>query len=484
MSTPNRLDLLVYSESALTRLTREQFTDSIQFVDPDVIVTTEPQHEHRVRGVAPADCPVVTVGGYATDGVRTHTNGSAGLAVVDHLDGLASLPDSACDASLANGGEWYLLSDLLAVDIEPTRLETRLEGREEYLEALSPAALDGSYTHLSTNANPSYRAEWGGLSVQGVMPGANVRQGRQGDSIAHLQLHADGVVSTRTIAVDDLGIRTLPQVGRSRAETLREAGFVSRTDVATANGTEIQALPGFGRSTAKTVIDGAMATVEGTVRRSGDDGFPRAPPVFIDIETDGLSPTVVWLIGVLDRTDAESYRSFIARDPGAPGKAVTEFTSWLTENVADRPIVAYNGYGFDFPVLEKHIERHCPRYLDAWQELWLFDPYRWATDEGNAVLPGRTNKLEDVASALGWHSDETGLGGASVARLFQRWKANPCDATELDWDRHQRYCEDDVRALAYIFDAIADASRTDSGSDPRDERNPSTTSTQGTLGDF
>ncbi|WP_338739576.1 ribonuclease H-like domain-containing protein [Haloplanus salilacus] len=484
MTTTDRLDLLVYSASALARLTHEQFTDSVRFVDPDLIVATEPQHEHRLRRIAPTDCPIATVGGYTTDRVQTQTNGSVGVVVIDDIDGLSSLPESLRDGSLTDGGELYLLSDLLTIEIDLTHLETRLEGREAYIDALQPASLGGSYTHLTTNANPSYRSEWGDLLVHGVMPGANVRQGQQGDAMAHLKLHADGVVSTRTFAPDAFGIRALPQVGRSRAETLREAGYDSRTDVASADITELQELPGFGRSTAKRVVDGATATVEGEVRRFSDDGFPHADPVFVDIETDGLSPTVVWMIGVLDRAGSESYLSFVARDPDTPGEAVTGFMSWLTENVTNRPIVAYNGYGFDFPVLEEHIERHCPQYLDAWRELWLFDPYRWATDEGNAVLPGRTNKLEDVASTLGWDSDETGLSGASVARLFQRWQSNPCDATELDWNRHRRYCEDDVRALAHVFDAIADASRTDTGVDTREGYSSSTTSTQGTLGDF
>jgi len=484
MTTLDRLDVLVYSESALTRLTHQQFADSIRFVDPDVIVLTEPQHEHRLRQLAPGECAIATLGGYATRGVQTHTNGSVGLVVVDDLDGLATLPPPVRDGSLTSGCERYLLSDLLSIEIDLTRLETSLDGRESYEDALRRQTLDGSCTHLSTNANPSYRSEWSGLLVQGVMPGANVRQGHQQSGLAHLQLHADGVVSSRTFTPDEFGLRTLDQVGRTRAETLREAGFDSREAVAAASLSEIQDLPGFGQSTAKTAIQSATATVEGEVRRFADDGCPRADPVFIDIETDGLSPTMVWLIGVLDRKGSESYLSFIARDPDTPGKAVTEFMSWLTDSVANRPIVAYNGYGFDFPVLEEHIERHCPEYLDAWRELWLFDPYRWATDGDHAILPGRTNKLEDVAPALGWEADETGLSGASVARLFQRWQANPCPETELDWERHQRYCEDDVRSLAHVFDALADASRIDTGGDTTEETGSSTTSTQGTLGDF
>jgi uncharacterized protein YprB with RNaseH-like and TPR domain len=484
MTTPDRLDLLVYSESAVTRLTHEGLADSVRFTDPDVIVATEPQHEHRLRRLAPEDCAIATVCGYATEGVRTHRNGSVGLVVVDGFDGLSTLPGPVRDGSLTAGGELYLLSDLLSIDIDLTRLEAGLDGRESYEDTLRRQALDGSYTHLSTNANPSYRSEWGELVVQGVMPGANVRQGHQQSGLAHLQLHADGVVSTRTFTPDEFGLRALDQVGRTRAETLREAGFDSRERIAAAGITELQDLSGFGRSTAETVVQSATATVDGEVRRFADGGFPRGDPVFVDIETDGLSPTMVWLIGVLDRTGSESYLSFVARDPDTPGTAVTAFVSWLTESVENRPIVAYNGYGFDFPVLEEHIERHCPEYLDAWHGLWLFDPYRWATDGDNAILPGRTNKLEDVAAALGWESDETGLSGASVARLFQRWQADPCPETELDWERHQRYCEDDVRSLAHVFDALAEASRTDTGRDTTGATGSSTTGTQRTLGEF
>jgi hypothetical protein len=222
MTAPDRLDLLVYSASVLTRLTQQQFVDSIRFVDPDVVVVTEPEHEYRLRQLAPAACSIATVGGYATEGVRTHTNGSVELVIVD---GLSALADPTHDGSLTSGGGRYLLS----VEIDLTRLETGLEGREAYERALQPASIRESYTHLSTNANRSYRSEWDGLLVRGVMPGANVRQGRQGDGIAHLQLHADGVVSTRTFTPDDFGIRTLT-FARSRQET--EVGVKRAIDAA------------------------------------------------------------------------------------------------------------------------------------------------------------------------------------------------------------------------------------------------------------
>jgi uncharacterized protein YprB with RNaseH-like and TPR domain len=188
---------------------------------------------------------------------------------------------------------------------------------------------------------------------------------------------------------------------------------------------------------------------------------------------------MVWLIGVLDQRTGE-YCSFLARDPQSPGAAIEAFLSWLETNGGNRPVVAYNGRNFDFPVIEEHAADHCPRYLDTWSETWTFDPYFWATTEGKAILPGRTNKLEDVAAALGWEGEDTGLSGAAVARLFQRYQANPCPETELDWDRHKRYCEDDVRALAHVYEALAEATARQSS----DSTTTGANTAQGQLSDF
>jgi len=480
MSAP--LNLTVYSAVALSQMGDYQMGDSLKFFSPDVVAVPEPHHELHVKQTSNADIPVVVTGGMPRETTPIHSSGSVDLVHVTHPDDLEKLPKLERDGEIDTGSETYLLSDLLSVQMDLTNLEARLEGGDEYTSALPVDDIEGSYSHLTAAANPDYWNEWGSLSVQGVMPGENERLGQGQSEIASLQLFADGVISTRTIAPDKLGLRGVHQVGQSRADTLRENGMKTREELADAEIFEVKELSGFGRSLAETVIDSAVATVEGEVRRHGDEGFPSTEPIFIDIETDGLNPTMVWLIGALDRQGEETYMSFLARDPEEPGKAVEAFMSWLTANVPNRPVVAYNGIGFDFPILEEHINQHCSGYLKDWQNTWMFDPLFWATQEDQATLPGRTNKLEDVASALGWEGDDTGLSGAAVGRLFQQWMANPCEETELDWERHEAYCEDDVRALARVYDAIDNASRTAGrgGGEPT----TSTTTSQGTLGDF
>jgi predicted RecB family nuclease len=135
-------------------------------------------------------------------------------------------------------------------------------------------------------------------------------------------------------------------------------------------------------------------------------------------------------------------------------------------------------------VIEEHIAEHCPQYLDFWTSTHRFDLYDWAVRKNNAALPGLTNKLEDVATALGWDPLDTGLTGAEVGRLFQRYAANPCAANELDWERHKRYCEDDVRALAHIYEQVATATHRMTVSNSGSGSTTDESTSQGTLSDF
>ncbi|MXR51995.1 hypothetical protein GRX03_10340 [Halovenus sp. WSH3] len=472
-----QIGLTVYSADAVSRMTTAQLRDSLSYFSPDVVAVARPQHERQLRQALSSETPTVVTERTQRTVQRLYSSASVDLVRVAGVDSLGELVALEGDG-VSVSGETYVLSDLLSVDLDLVNLETRLDGREAY-EAAVPDDLSGSYTHLTTEANPGYRNDWGSLAVQGAMPGANERQGQTAPGIAHLRLRADGVVCTRTRSPEQFGLRALEQVGETRAQTLREAGFRSREAVAAADLTDLRELTGFGRETARTVIESATATVEGTVRRYGDEGFPGADPVFIDIETDGLNPTMIWLIGALDASTDE-YRSFLAREE--PAAALEAFLSWLQHTVGSRPVVAYNGRSFDFPVIEEQLAEHCPQYLDVWDDIWTFDPYYWATTRDQALLPGRTNKLGDVAAALGWDDAGTGLTGAAVARLFQRWQANPCEATELDWERHERYCEDDVRALAYVYDALAEASRTHRAG--TDTSATGSDTTQGQLSDF
>ncbi|MFB6078834.1 MAG: ribonuclease H-like domain-containing protein [Halarchaeum sp.] len=470
--------LAVYPDAALDRLTDRQLGESLDYVGPDVVLVERPYRRTRF----PGGVATVALGGRDA-GPVTDPPGPQ-VAVARTPDDLAALREHERRGSLDADAETFVLSDLLSVDVDLVALETSLDGREAYERALSAADLEGAYTHLTTTAAPGYRNDWGGLVVQGVRPGADETGASPGAAVAALSLHADGTVAADTYDPGRFGLEGLAGVGPTRAATLRHAGYASKSDVAAASVDDLRTLDGIGAATARRVRYAARARVDGRVYRTSSARLPGNDPVFVDVETDGLSPTMLWLIGVYDtRTDA--YRSFLATDPDDRGAAVRAFASWYAENATDRPVVAYNGERFDFPHLTEHIDRYAPTHADAWRDAWTFDLRWWARTEDNAVLPGVTNALDDVASALGWDGDDTGLSGAVVGQRFRRWLADPRDGTELDWERHEAYCEGDVRALACVYDAVRDAEHVAgvaAGGGPTDTE--PTETAQGTLGDF
>jgi len=370
----------------------------------------------------------------------------------------------------------FVFSDLLALDVDTTTLTTTLVGREEYLTALDSDRLDGTYIHVSTRLPAEYRREWAGLTVVG----GGQKAGIGGEPLVALDCRSDGQVLTRSLTRSQLGLRALDRVGETRAKRLRESGFPTRRDVVTAPPSALADLSGIGRKTAKRIRQSARAIAEETIVRTSNEPLPEGDPVYIDIETDGLNPTITWLIGVLDGTAADgSYMAFLQRDPDDPGRAIADFMAWYTANASHRPLVAYRGWDFDFAVIHDHIIEYCRDYEDDWTSTYRFDPYRWAIEEDNAILPGRTNTLEDVASALGYDRADTGLTGAAVARVYQRWMADRSRANKPDWDRFRTYCEDDVRGLAVLYEALTDSDRLATTAGRRTD-----TTTQGSLSEW
>lgn len=376
----------------------------------------------------------------------------------------------------------FVLSGLLSLDVNPTTLSTSLVGREAYASALAMDQLEGEYIHVSTQLPVDYRREWEGLPVIGG--GANA--GFADTSLVALDCRVDGQdgrILTQKVNRSQLGLRALDQVGNKRVQHLREAGFTSREAVAKADPSSLTDIPGLGDTTVERIQRSAEAIAQGEIVRASDEMLPNGDPVYIDIETDGLNPTITWLIGVLDGTlEDGNYMSFIQMDPAAPDQAIKNFMAWYTANASHRPLVAYRGWKFDFRVIHDHIIEYCPHYEDEWTSSYRFDPYEWAIEDRNAILPGLTNKLEDVAAALGYERSETGLTGAAVARAYRQWMADQSPATELDWERFKRYCEDDVRGLAVIYEALEESGRIISNTDS--SRDTSETTTQGSLSDW
>lgn len=360
-----------------------------------------------------------------------------------------------------------ILSNLLEIKMDMDNLETHLEGLTEYTNHFTEIG-SGEYKHLVGTITNGYTRDWNELTITGA--------GNMENSGSKYETHSitpDGYTTTHSIKKSKLGLKTIQGVGPKTAERLRDEGYTSIESIADAEPQDLTDVNTVGINKAGTISKSARAFSNGEIIPTSTERVPGGEePIYIDIETDGLNPTRVWLIGVLD-TANDNYMSFIETDLDDNGQAIESFLMWYDTVGKGRTLLSWNGWNFDYPVIRKHLLNHCPQYIETWERASKRDLLRWARDFDNAILPGRTNKLETVAEALGWDGHNTGLDGAELARRFRNWMENPSDETELNWDRHKQYCEDDVRALKYIRDHMKQVERIDTNTDAEiEEKTP------------
>jgi predicted RecB family nuclease len=462
--------------------------DIIEYFEPDLVVlpgSRDATAYATVRDAAP-DLPAVHPQlGRAGERVTHHRYApETGVCAVDGppsretLDVLAVQTAEVLDrlrTELASGARatspgaaTYLVVPGLRVDWEPTNLSARLP-HAEVLAAIA-AALPEPVTVMAGGQPVTYSHEWSLSTGEGSTTVAVVGLGATDgpDRVADCRCTASGQVAAEAVGADRFGLGALDGVGRATARRLRAAGCVSVADVRAFGVARLTDLPGVGRQTAERMHAHAevietgeplLCTNERPVRTRDD-----RPPLCLDIETDGLSPTILWQVGVYDPA-SDQYQAFVETDdPTDPEPVLRAFITWLVATHSDRTIISWNGFEFDYRYIEQFLRRHCPEYVDAWTDIWTADLYAWAVEESNALLPGRTNKLDHVARALGHEGAQTGLTGAQTAAAYQQFmRDRDC---EPDWDRHRAYCEDDCRALWTVYRAIRDAPRrdaTDSG---------------------
>lgn len=486
--SPSLARLACATPAFVERATPTELEDWLSYFDPNVVVLTGTQPAPRAANAVRRQLDPETMLFEPAGGSMTGPRSIDGVQFVfaSKYEYLASLPSAQTEtlsieqpATLSTKEPTFVLSNLLALDVDKTALSTTLVGRKKYADALESGPLGAECIHISTALPAGYRREWNGLTVLG-----GGRDAGEETPLVTLDCRSDGEVLTRELNPGRLGLRALHGVGNQRARLLRDAGYDSRESVARAELSNLVEVSGLGKSTAMGIKQSARAVADSEIVRQSETPLPKGDPVYIDIETDGLSPTITWLIGVLDGSAADGeYLSFLQTDPDEPGGAIEEFMAWYTANASHRPLVAYNGWNFDFTVLHDHILEYCPQYEEAWTSSYRFDPYQWAVEKGNAHLPGRTNKLEDVARALGYERTERGVTGRVVARIYQQWMIDyPKTSNEPDWERFASYCEDDVRALATVYEALEASGRIVS----RDgnSRDTEQTTMQGTLSDW
>ncbi len=481
MAPGTSLDLLSIP-GASSQFSRRVIEDALEYFEPEAICLVGEFEPSLYGGIRTAtDVPVIApsagMGNIShhrrrDDGavVEAGTVDSSGathdlLTVRDRsvLDDLSG--EFSNNQHSTSGTVTVLVVPDLGVEYDTTTLSARLPGVDTL--AAIQESIDGQLIVLAGRQPANYHHVWESdhgapaVTVQGMGPGTD-----NGTQLTLVSCTETGAAAGESVAADSLGLRAIQGIGSKTGETLRNRGVTTRSDLVETSISALSELPGVGRESAETMHAHADVIDSGDPLRLTNESLPAPrngrPPICLDIETDGLSPTVVWQFGLYD-PETDEYTAFIEDEtPTEPGRNVRRFCDYLFGTHAERTVLTWNGDGFDYPVIERFIRQYAPEYVDAWTDLWKHDLYSWAVRDGNVLLPGRTNKLDDVARALGYEDAETGVTGAQTAAAYQRFMRAPDDpAAEPDWDRHRRYCEDDCRALWHVWDAITDAERRD-----------------------
>ena len=487
------LKLLALPASTLDSVSQPAVRDAVQYFTPALITipgARTPTADATARDAAP-DVPVLHPqlgrGGtrvhhyrYSPDtGVHEAPDAAPPSDTIDILavqngEILPQLQTHLSSGERQTGSEaaTFLFVPQLTVEWDTTTLSTTLPHADQ-LAAIT-ATVPEPVTVLAGGQPAEYYHQWelphNHSTVRVPISGLGASE-EHGLKFAQYTCTAHGTVAAEAVDADQFGLSALNGVGEPTARRLRSQGCQTTSDVQNLAVSTLTDLPGIGQTTAEKihahadVIDSGEPIVltNKTPVKTRDD----RPPICLDIETDGLSPTIIWQFGVYDPA-TDNYQAFIEKQhPKDPKPVLDAFMTWFIANHQDRTVLTWNGYKFDYPHISQFLEQHLPEYVEAWDDVWTYDLYKWAVRDGNALLPGRTNKLDHVARALGYESAGTGLTGAQTAAAYQEFMRNPdSPAAEPDWDRHKAYCEDDCRALWHVYKAITNATRrdmTDSG---------------------
>ncbi len=484
MPADDAVALLALPAAALEGAAQPAVRDAVRYFDPDLIAVPGPRNataEAAAREAAP-NAPVlhpqlarpgerILQYRYTPGSGLRHADDAASARAIDVIavqsrDLLSTLRRQLrTDVRRTGNAATFLVVPELSVEHDPTNLSATLPDSE--MLAAIRAERPEPVTVLAGDQPATYYHEWpvryDGAAVSVPVAGLGAT-GRGGGTFTQYNGTVDGAVAAESVAADQFGLRALRGVGATTADRLRTLGCQSAHDVGDLAIDDLADLTGVGRPTARRIHAHADVIESGEpivfTNKTPVKTRDGTPPLCLDIETDGLSPTIIWQFGVYDPA-SDTHRSFTETEtPDDPKPVLEAFLTWLFANHGDRTVLTWNGYGFDYQHISRFVRRYLPEYVEAWDDVWTYDLYKWAVRDDNALLHGRTNKLDHVARALGYEAADTGLSGAKTAAAYQQFMRDP-EANEPDWDRHEAYCEDDCRALFHVYEAITDATRRD-----------------------
>jgi len=434
-SIANSDSVITLSATQLRQYTDEHLQDIERYFDPSAVLLTDATHQAKARRVANTlEAPIIDSS--EPDAIELE---QVTLITAPQLDDAYTLLNRDYETPIS------VVSSFIEQEYDPNTFETRLTGLSEYQELVRGRS-DIS-THLTTTMSAGRTVEQADIPLYG----AGFIQSLEGSSIPCITLgktpHVEELDSSK------VGIQAIPDIGRKMRQQLERHGCTDRRDILQMDPTELLELDGFGPYYAARVTTGASAIEEEKPLRFVPDPLANERRVYVDIETDSLSPQYIWQIGVYDDAQ-DQYHYFINDDePGAEAGVVEEFADWVAANADNATFIAWYGKQFDFVHLTDFINSHAPKqHRNAWEDATKFDLLLDLVKSGVAT-PARSHKLDVVADRLGYEREYPGLSGEQAAQAYAEWAAGG----DMNWDMWISYCKDDVIAMKYVYDSISDA---------------------------
>lgn len=434
-SLPSLDTLITLSALRLRSYTDDDLRDLERYFQPSAVLLTDVSNQTNRRRVTSAlETPVVD----ASEPEIAELDHST-LVTAPRLEDARTLLDQRFETPV------NVVSSFIEQEYDPNTFETRITGLAEYQELV--ADREEIMTHLTTTMDA------GQPLMQAEIPlyGAGPIHSMDGPRVPCLTLGE--TPSVEELDSTKVGIQAIPDIGRKMRRQLERQGCTTREDILDLEPTDLLDLDGFGPYYVARVLSGAQAIEREEPLRFAPDPLADTRRIYVDIETDSLTPQYIWQIGVYDEA-RDQYHAFVNdNEPGEEASVVTEFAEWVATEATDGTFIAWYGNQFDFEHLDAFIDRHASdAHQEAWHEAEKFDLLLDFVKSG-AATPARSHKLDVVADRLGYEREYPGLSGGQAAQAYAEWAAGG----EMDWEMWISYCRDDVLAMKHVYDRISQA---------------------------
>lgn len=316
-------------------------------------------------------------------------------------------------------------------------LEPQWVNRDEYLEIMQEH--DGRSHHLLTDLSGDERPEHNGYVFHGI-------DSVQGDTFQFPVVDIGEDVRSDCFPTNKFGLQAVNELGDEMKERLERRGVTTRHELMRVPPEELLKVKGIGPHRACNFTVGAGAIEKGEIYWYADDPLEGKDRIYLDIETDGKNPGIIWLIGAYVE-EQNAYEFFIENeDPHRTGRIITDFMEWL-EEYPEAVLVSWYGNQFDYVHLERFIRKHCSRrQIELWEQMEKEDLLRMA--RSRFALPCRHYGLDSVADRLNIDLGLTDSSGKDAARAYINWKHS---GKEPDWEKWVNYCVGDAWAVGAIY---------------------------------